>query len=134
MRGAIDLEDLTFAFTVDVSTFEGFNSRLQRTHFLENYIEAERFPTATFAGKIIAPVGFDETGTAVIRAKGQLSIHGVEQERIIAATLSKNADGLSVQSGFSLLLEEFDITVPKIVHQKVAELIKVQVDMQLKAQ
>ena len=94
-------------------------------------MEGEKFPTATFTGKIIAPIRFDMHGKAAIRAKGMLRMHGIDQERIIAGTLTRQGSTLRVQASFSVLLDEFGISVPKIVHQKVAKTIYVHVDIQL---
>jgi hypothetical protein len=44
MKGAIDTHDRTFLFSVNVSSFHGFNSGLQREHFNENYLETPKFP------------------------------------------------------------------------------------------
>ena len=38
LRGAIDTEKRTFAFSIEMNTFEGFNSPLQREHFKLNCI------------------------------------------------------------------------------------------------
>ena len=38
LKGAIDKTQNTFAFAVDIHSFKGFNSDLQREHFHENYM------------------------------------------------------------------------------------------------
>src|SRR5262245_61282426 len=53
VRGIIDPSTGQFAFVVDIRTFNGFNSELQRQHFYENYMETEKYPSARFSGKII---------------------------------------------------------------------------------
>lgn len=55
IQGLIDPQTNQFAFSIEVKSFRGFNSELQREHFNEKYIESERFPTARFSGKIILP-------------------------------------------------------------------------------
>jgi hypothetical protein len=134
LKGAVDPEKLTFAFQLDVRSLKGFNSPLQQEHFYENYIESEKFPVATFSGKIIEKVNFKVPGTIPIRAKGILKIHGVEQERIISCTLTIHKDGFRVDSEFIVPLADYDISIPKLVYQKIAEEIKVtiQADLSLK--
>ncbi|RMD74092.1 MAG: YceI family protein [Bacteroidetes bacterium] len=134
LRGVIDVEKRTFAFAVDIRTFEGFNSALQREHFNENYMESNRFPRATFTGKIIEQVDLSQEGEWVVRAKGKLVIHGVEQERIIRSRVVRRGDELEVSSFFTVLLAEHDIEVPKIVNQKIASEIEVRVDAVLREQ
>ena len=131
LRGAIDTTKQTFAWTVDVKTFEGFNSPLQREHFNENYMESKKYSKASFSGKIIEDIDFKKNGIYTIRAKGQLSIHGVEQERIIKSQLEVNGNKLRVQSTFTVLLTDHNITIPKVVYQKIAEEISVTVTADL---
>lgn len=129
LKGVIDTQKRTFAFSVVLTSFEGFNSPLQREHFNETYLESERFPKASFAGKIIEKVDLTQSGDYTIRSKGILSIHGVEQERIIRSQVhSKPDNGLEVKSSFTILLDDHDIRIPKVVNQKIAQEIKVDVE------
>ena len=116
---------------MDVKTFEGFNSPLQREHFNENYMESKKYPKASFTGKIIEAIDFQKDGTYSIRAKGQLNIHGVEQERIIKSQLEVSGNKIKIQSTFSVPLSDHNITIPKIVYQKIAEEITITVDAEL---
>lgn len=128
LKGAIDGEKRTFAFTVANLSIKGFNSPLQQEHFYENYIEVEKYPTSTFEGKIIEEIDFTKDGEYTVRAKGLLNIHGVTRERIIKSTLRVENGTLFVTARFTVLLEEHQITIPRIVYQKIAEEITVDVD------
>ena len=108
-------------------SFQGFNSALQQEHYNENYLETREYPHASFSGKIIEKVDYEKDGNYQIRAKGKLVVHGVEQERIIKSTLQIKEGQLVVQSKFTILLEDHNINIPKIVHQKIAEQIIVDV-------
>ena len=112
-------------------SFEGFNGPLQKEHFNENYLESLKYPKATFAGKIIEKIDFQKDGTYPVRAKGKLSVHGVEQERIIKSSLEIKGDRLVVRSTFTVPLSDHAISIPKIVHQKIAEEIEVTVEATL---
>ncbi|HND88454.1 MAG TPA: YceI family protein, partial [Saprospiraceae bacterium] len=131
LRGVIDPANNGFAWSVEVNSFEGFNGPLQREHFNENYLESVKYPRATFTGKIIEKVDFQQDGTYTVRAKGQLSVHGVEQERIIKSTLELKGRRLIIRSSFSVPLSDHSISIPKIVHQKIAEEIQVSVEAEL---
>lgn len=132
LKGALDKVSKTFAFTVDMQSFEGFNSPLQQTHFNENYMESGKFPMATFKGKIIENVDFDSVGTYDIRAKGKLTIHGIEHERIIRSKIIVDQDGfIIITSKFTIPLKDHEIRIPKIVYQKIAEIINVGVSLRL---
>lgn len=128
LKGLIDTEERTFAFSIPISSFEGFNSPLQRVHFNENYMESKLYPNATFSGKIIENIAFSRDGHYTVRAKGQLNVHGVKRERIIRSELKIEKGTLKVYADFTVLLVEHDISIPKIVHQKIAEEIAVNIE------
>lgn len=123
----IDSKDKKFAFSVVVETFEGFNSPLQKEHFRENYLEASKYKTATFKGKIIEEVDLTKNGTHNVRAKGNVNIHGVEKEKIIKGKITIKDGLIELESSMEVPLEEFNIKVPKVVNQKIAQVIKVEV-------
>ncbi len=131
LLGIINPTNSEFGFSVHVNSFQGFNSPLQREHFNENYLESEKFPKATFAGKIIEDINFNTPGVYDVRAKGILTIHGIDQERIIKGKISIEENALSVSAKFKVLLQDHNISIPKIVHQKIAEEIEVFVDAKL---
>lgn len=125
LAGILNISDLTFSFTVPMVSFQGFNSALQRTHFNENYMESEKFPNATFKGKIIEEIEFTTEGTYQIRAKGNLNVHGIDHDRIIRCTIQVESGRISVESSFEVPLDDHRIKIPSIVQQKIAEVIDV---------
>ena len=127
LHGVLDTDKRTFAFSIPSDSFKGFNSPLQQEHFYENYMEAKIYPTSTFSGKIIEQIDFSTDGTYTIRAKGKLLIHGVEQERIIKVNLKILKGQITAESNFSIMLEDHNFTIPRVVFQKIAEEIKVTV-------
>jgi polyisoprenoid-binding protein YceI len=131
LKGIFAAERKQFAFKISVNTFQGFNSPLQQEHFNENYLESDKYPYATFEGKIIEDIDFHQEGMYSVRAKGNLTIHGISQERIIKCFLNIKNGIISVKSNFTVLLEEYNITIPKVVHEKLASEIKVEVKVDL---
>ena len=127
LGGAIDADDMSFAFDVQVRSFEGFNNGLQREHFYENYLETDKYPTATFSGKIIERINLEIPGTYTVRAKGLLTIHGHTKERIIKAEIISTGTELKAKATFIIPLIDHQIEVPRIVNQKIAQEIQVQV-------
>jgi len=127
LKGVIDAAKRTFAFSVSMKTFEGFNSPLQKEHFNENYMESDKYPTASFSGHIIEEDDFTKDGTYNIRAKGKFSIHGVEQERILQGDLVVKNGVIKLTCMFTVFLSEHDIKIPRIVHEKLASEINVVV-------
>ena len=131
LQGVLNLSKNTFAFKMYIKSFDGFNSQLQRVHFYENYMEANDFPVATFKGKILEEVSRQKTN---YRAKGILSIHGIDADRIIEIELKIGEEELDFSSTFNVALADHDIELPRIVYQKIAETIKINVrgTMQIK--
>lgn len=127
LKGIIDHDAQTFAFVVPITSFKGFNNGLQQQHFYENYLESSKYPEATFSGKIIEDIDLTQPGTYHVRAKGQLNIHGRTQERIIKTELVSDGTKIIAKSDFMVPLTDHQIEVPRIVFQKIAQEIKVNV-------
>lgn len=125
LKGIIDISKRTFAFSVPMKTFDGFNSPLQKEHFNENYMESNRFPNASFIGHIIEEDDFTKDGSYNVRAKGTFTIHGVEQERILQGDLLVKNGIIKLNCSFTVFLSEHDIKIPRVVHEKLASEIKV---------
>jgi len=126
-QGKMVIDPVTnqFAVSVPVNSFQGFNSGLQREHFNEKYMESEKYPTATFMGKIIETMDFSKDGTYVVRAKGTLNIHGQKQTRIIKAKVTIKNKMISVVSDFTIPLADHNISMPKLISEKIASEIQV---------
>jgi polyisoprenoid-binding protein YceI len=131
MKGVFNPEKKQFSFYVNIRSFKGFNSPMQKEHFNQNYLESDRFPRATFEGKIIEDIDMKKEGAYNVRAKGNLTIHGVDQERIIKCNLMIRNGVMNVQANFTVQLADHNISVPKVVHEKLATEIKVEVKADL---
>lgn len=131
LRGIIDPVKYTFAFQVDIQTLKGFNSALQQEHFYENYMESDKYSNASFSGKIIEKIDFESNGNFQIRAKGILDIHGIQQERIIKCNIVVEDNIIIATSTFDVPLADHDISIPKLVYQKIAEIILVEISTEL---
>jgi polyisoprenoid-binding protein YceI len=120
VTGLLDPATNQFAFSILVTSFQGFNSSLQQSHFNENYMESNKFPKATFNGKIIEQIDLTSEGVYDVRAKGDLTIHGEVQPRIIKAKITIKKEVVTVESEFTVPLTDHNIRIPKIVSQKIA--------------
>jgi hypothetical protein len=129
VKGIISPASKSFAFSMSINSFEGFNSDIQKIHFLENYMEWKKYPEATFEGKFIEDIPFDTPGTYSVRAKGNLIIHGISKERIIRGTLIVKKNAGHLETEFSIPVSDHGILIPKIVQQKISDNIHVKVDM-----
>jgi hypothetical protein len=131
LRGIIDPAQKTFAWAMDINSFTGFNSALQREHFKENYLETDKFPSAYFKGKIIETIDLSTPQKITVRAKGILNIHGIDQERIIKVDVDIKEKYILVEAIFSVPLSDHNINIPKIVNQKIAEEVRVKITAKL---
>ena len=122
LKGVVDVTKKQFAFKVRIASFTGFNSPLQKEHFNENYMESNTFPYADFEGKIIEDIDLEREGTYNVRAKGNLAIHGISQERIIKSELVVKNKIFKSEDVIKM-----NVTIPKVVHEKLASEIYIEV-------
>ncbi|RYD57329.1 MAG: YceI family protein [Sphingobacteriales bacterium] len=127
LKGVVDARKKTFVFKINVASFQGFNSPLQQEHFNENYMETNKFPEASYAGKIIEDVNLLVDGTYDVRVKGKLKIHGLEQERIINSRIVVKNGKISIASDFIVSLADYSIKIPRVVYDKLAPDINVTI-------
>lgn len=130
--GALDCSNKNVLFMISIDSFDGFNSSLQKEHFRENYMETTKFPTATFKGKIIEDIDFSKNGTYNVRAKGIFTIHGVEKEKIVKVKVVVKEKTIEVETSFEVALEDHNINIPKVVNQKIASMIMVELKAAMK--
>jgi polyisoprenoid-binding protein YceI len=133
LQGLVDISKRTFAFRIEMASFIGFNSPLQREHFNENYMETARFPLATFSGKIIEETDLGKDGSYQVRAKGQLGVHGLSQERIIPARVVVKGGKATLEADFTVALADHNIKIPRVVYDKLAPEIKVSIRASLQS-
>lgn len=134
LQGILDAATNKFAFLVNVQSFQGFNSELQRKHFNENYMESDKFSQAKFSGKIIEQIDYTHDQTFDVRAKGELEIHGQKQTRIIKGKLTVRGNQVTIEANFMVPLSDHSISIPKIVSQKIATEIEVGINTTLSRQ
>ncbi len=130
--GVLDCATKNVAFSIAIESFDGFNSGLQKEHFRENYMETTKYKAATFKGKIIEDIDFTKTGTYTVRAKGTFNIHGTEKEKIVKTKITIKDKEILVETSFEVPLDDHNIKIPKVVNQKIASIIMVEVKVNLK--
>lgn len=121
---AVDLSKKTIAFSMLLKSFL-FRKDLMQEHFNENYVESDKFPKSTFRGTFTGDVEPGKTNT--VQVQGVLSLHGVEKDFSTTATIDLKDQNLLGQAKFQLVPEDFNITIPGIVRDKIAKQIDVQV-------
>lgn len=111
--------------SMKITSFD-FPNKLMQEHFNENYMESDKFPVGTFKGKIVEKIDFTKNGSYDVTAKGQLTIHGVSQNRDLKGKLTIDNHKITLVSAFEVKLVDYKIEVPKLVFSKIAEVIAVK--------
>jgi hypothetical protein len=121
----INSENNEVAVQMRVTNFI-FPNKLMQEHFNENYLETDKFPSATFKGKIKEAVDLRVAGTYAVTAVGTAIIHGVSRPVELKGTIVSTGKSLNLTCQFDIKLNEYKIDIPKIVFAKLAEIIKVK--------
>lgn len=109
-----------------------FDNDLMEDHFNENYAESSKFPKATFKGLItnIKDVNFAKDGIYPAVVKGKLTIHGVTRDVQSNGTITVKGGRPTAKSKFSIQVKDYNIAIPKLVGNKIAENVTILVDCQ----
>lgn len=117
-------------FIVPIKDFK-FQKSLMREHFNEKYMETEKYPKATFQGKL---TGFAnaENIEQKVKATGKLTMHGVTREITIPGTANLSNGRIVLKSKFIIKLKDYNIDIPAIVWKNIAEEIELKIDFTYK--
>lgn len=131
LKGSVDISKRTFNFSIPICSFQGFLNKTQKKHYCEKYVEGEKFPSATFTGKIIEDIDFTVPGTYTARAKGIFSLHGVEREVIITGNIVSKGKEFTINSKFTIPLADHDMKLSKGSALVIARVVDVQLQSTL---
>lgn len=124
----IDTESGKIEFAVLLKGF-AFRNALMQEHFNENYMESDKFPRAVFKGSIenISKDIFTKEGNYPITIKGEMLLHGKAKPISIQANISNQKSGIIGECNFEILPSDYDIQIPKLVADKIAQRVTVVV-------
>lgn len=114
------------AFSVAIRSFQ-FDKSLMQEHFNSDYMESDKFPRATFKGKLQEHIDVTKDGTYPIKVSGVLSVHGITQTRTVPGTISVKNGVISMTSEFIVKCADHHIDIPQIVFHHIAESIQINV-------
>lgn len=132
VNAALDAETGDLVFRVLMKSFQ-FEKALMQEHFNENYVESDKYPNATFRGKItnIKDVDFTKNGKYEVNIEGDLTIKDATNKINEKGTLEVNGDMVRGQSTFYVLVNDYNIEIPNTVANNIAKSIRVDVDVNL---
>ncbi len=125
----LDTQKGEFAFVVLIKSFR-FKKALMQEHFNENYMESKTFPKATFKGNItdLSKINFAKDGSYPVTVNGDLTIHGVTKKIEVPGTITIVQGKITATSKFGVKVKDYNIKIPSIVINKIAETVEVSVD------
>lgn len=117
-------------FAVPMISFK-FPKPLMEEHFNENYVESTKFPSCTFKGKINETIDFTKDGEHKVTVKGTMNLHGVTKEVESTGTITVKGTDIIVASTFKIKIADYNIKVPSLYVQNIAEIVDVKVNATL---
>ena len=129
----IDAETGEIIVSLTMTDFD-FQKKLMEEHFNENYVESDKFPKSSFKGIITNNVAVDygKKGQYKVTVKGDMTIHGVTREVTADGTIDVSVSGITAKATFLLNPEDYDISIPKVVRNKIANELEITVDLTYK--
>lgn len=120
----------TFQFSLLIKSFE-FKRTLMQEHFNENYMESDKYPKSGFNGKItnFEKLDLKKDGSYPVEVSGDLTIHGVTNPVKIAGTIDIVKGIVSAKSKFTVNPQDYKISIPDLVKDKIAKEITVSVNV-----
>ncbi|MDO9511320.1 MAG: YceI family protein [Bacteroidales bacterium] len=132
VNAALDIKSGDMVFKVVIKSFE-FEKALMQEHFNENYLESDKFPNASFVGKVINidKMDFSKDGKYEADITGKITIHGVTKDISTKGSLESKNGKITGHSVFNILVKDFKIEIPGAVVKNIAESIEITVNIAL---
>jgi polyisoprenoid-binding protein YceI len=119
-------ETASVSLVIDAGSYNS-NIGLRDQDVQEYYLEVKQHPVirldSTGIQKSERPLSLKEPWQ--ITLKGRLELHGVQREVIVPLRLLYQTNKIIAQGSFRLLLEEFNITVPRLLFLKSGNQVEV---------
>ena len=126
----MDVGKKTLAFSMLMKGFV-FKKELMQEHFNENYVESDKYPKTTFTGSFSEAIDTSKNSELTLHITGTITMHGISKSFATTATVQIQDHTLNSNSSFTLHPQDFNITIPSLVKEKIAKEIKVQVKVSL---
>ena len=130
--GLFNSENGEIAFVIPIDKFE-FEKSLMKEHFNEKYMHTEKYPKASFSGKL-SGYNLALKGIQNVQVQGKLTIHGVTKEITVKGTFEKKGNAIQLDAKFPVKLEDYKVERPKLLWENIAEIVEVTVDFNFNKQ
>jgi hypothetical protein len=124
----LDMDRGEIAVSMLMRSFN-FKKALMEEHFNENYVESNKFPKASFKGKItnLDDMDYSKNGTYTLDVSGEITLHGVTKPLAVKAEAVVEDGKIRAKAVFPLAVRDFKIEIPKLVRDNIAEKVEVTV-------
>lgn len=132
---AFDRSNGKIIFKVLMKSF-AFDKALMQEHFNKNYVESDKYPEASFKGKIInlKDINFKKGGVYKVTVEGNLNIHGVTKKIREEGTIQIKGEKIVLKAKFLVKTADYEIKIPKASINNIAETIEINVEANLDKQ
>lgn len=117
--GLVNLADSTLDFYVDLSTLKTGNAK--RDKDMRKTLGTDSHPFGEFVGRLVSAFDTASTEPQQAVARGTFTIHGVSREIEVGGTLQFVNGTLLLETSWTLRLDDYDITPPRLLIIKVDE-------------
>ncbi|HEY6162517.1 MAG TPA: YceI family protein [Bacteroidia bacterium] len=120
----LDASTGEIVFSVAMKSLAFKNKKMQED-FNENFMESEKYPKASYKGKINEKIDLSKDGNYKVTSTGTLTIHGVSKQRTDTTTLVVKNGKATLKGQFWVHVADYQIKIPTIVFYHIAENVKV---------
>lgn len=119
-----------FEFKAAIKSFH-FRKAAMEQHFGdEDYMDAEKYPKASFSGKItnLSSVDFSKDGSYNVTVQGNLTIRDVTKPITVQGVITVQNGTVTAQAKFDVNRKEYGVIGQAFVQQKIEDVIHVSVN------
>jgi len=130
VASVLDISTGEMVFQVLIKSFH-FDRALMEEHFNENYMESDKFPKSSFKGKItnLSAVNFSKDGIYDVAVDGDLTIRDATNKITTTGKIEVKNGELAATSKFNISPEDYKISIPSVVREKINKNLEVTVSM-----
>ena len=123
-------ETASVSLVLDAASYQS-NLGLRDHDVQENYLDVKQYPVIRFESTGVVKTEQSRSGADpwLITLNGVLELHGVKREILVSIRFFYQTNKIVAQGQFPLLLEDYNIAVPRLLFLKTGN--KVQVDFRI---
>jgi len=123
-------ETASVSLMLDAASYKS-NLGLRDHDVQENYLEVKQYPVIRFESTAVVKTEQPRSGADpwLLTLNGEIELHGVKRQILVSIRLFHQTNKIVAQGQFELLLETYNIAVPRLLFLKTGN--KVQVDFRI---